>query len=98
MLPFLGLLFAFLGNIFYSLKPNYFIGIRTPWSLEDEQNWRRTHQLAGKVWFAGGLLIILLSMLLPLQAAIIAFISITLIISIIPIVYSFQIYQRTKTI
>ncbi len=64
-LPISGLFFAFLGNVFYSVKPNYFVGIRTPWALENEQNWRKTHQLAGKLWFAAGLLSILLTLMLP---------------------------------
>jgi len=38
LFPLIGLLMAFLGNMMYNIKPNYFVGIRTPWTLEDEDN------------------------------------------------------------
>ncbi|PVY38572.1 SdpI family protein [Pontibacter virosus] len=41
----IGGLFIALGNYFQAVKPNYFIGIRTPWTLESEQVWRKTHRL-----------------------------------------------------
>ena len=45
----IGCLFIFIGNLLPKTKHNYFIGIRTPWTLADEQNWFRTHRLAGKI-------------------------------------------------
>lgn len=51
------LLIAFFGNNFYNIKPNYFAGYRLPWTLESEDNWRKTHHLAGRLWFFGGLLL-----------------------------------------
>ena len=52
----MGLLFALLGNNMYNIKPNYFAGIRLPWTFESEDNWRKTHHLAGRFWFFGGLI------------------------------------------
>ena len=49
----IGLLFTILGNYFKTIKPNYFIGIRTPWTLENEDVWKKTHLLGGKLWFVG---------------------------------------------
>ena len=54
----IGVLFAILGNYFKTLRANYFIGIKTPWTLENETVWKETHKLAGKIWFIGGLMII----------------------------------------
>ena len=59
----LGFLFAVMGNLMPKIRQNYFIGIKTPWALEDEDNWRRTHRMAGRLWFAAGLLMMLLSVL-----------------------------------
>lgn len=56
-----GILFAYMGNIMHSIKPNYFAGIRLPWTLESEANWKATHRFASKIWFAGGILIALLA-------------------------------------
>ncbi|MDQ0197774.1 SdpI family protein [Neobacillus ginsengisoli] len=45
----LGLLFIGMGNYMTQLRPNYFIGIRNPWTLASEQVWRKTHRLGGFV-------------------------------------------------
>ena len=55
----LGILFIALGNYFKVIQPNYFIGIRTPWTLESKEVWKLTHIMAGKLWIVGGLLIVL---------------------------------------
>ena len=94
IVPVLGLFFAFLGSTFSSLQPNYFVGIRTPWTLENKENWKLTHKLASKLWIAGGLLAIPLSFFLPFEIAIFSFIGITLIICIIPFVFSYRQYKR----
>ena len=51
-----GLLFMFIGNSIGRVRPNYFVGIRTPWTLANEEVWRRTHRFAGPVMMVGGLL------------------------------------------
>ena len=61
---FIGGLFAVLGNYFRDMKPNYYIGIRTPWTLEDERVWYNTHKLGPTVWIVGGLTLLLGSMLI----------------------------------
>ncbi len=96
LLPLMGLFFAWLGNLMHSVKPNYFVGIRTPWTLEDEDTWRKTHQLAGKLWFAGGLLITLLALITPAKYALTLMLLITAIITIIPVVYSYRYFQLHK--
>ncbi len=56
------LLFAVLGNYLPNLRPNYFIGIRTPWTLENAETWRATHRLGGKLMFFGSLLLLVLDL------------------------------------
>jgi len=97
-LPILGLFFAYMGNVMYSVKPNYFVGIRTPWALENEDNWRKTHQLAGKLWFAGGILIAILTFFMDLKQGMIALFCIAFIITIIPVVYSYLIFRGQRAI
>jgi uncharacterized membrane protein len=92
----LGGLFAVLGNLFHNIKPNYFIGIRMPWTLEDPDNWRKTHQLGGKIWVAGGLLMVLINILIsPSYVFVINMIILTLMV-LIPVVYSYRYYQSQK--
>ncbi|HEY6504786.1 MAG TPA: SdpI family protein [Chitinophagaceae bacterium] len=91
-----GLLFSFLGNYMYNIKPNYFAGFRLPWTLENETNWKKTHQLAGKLWFTGGILIALISLFLSFKTSVIIFLIITAILVIIPAVYSYRMYKKQK--
>ena len=93
--PLVGLLFAFLGNYFKTIKPNYFIGIRTPWTLENEEVWKKTHLMGGKLWFVGGLLMAL-TFLLPNEMQLYTFLGITAVISIVPIVYSYLEFKKIK--
>jgi len=88
------LLFCFLGNIMYNIRPNYFAGIRTPWTLEDPENWKATHRLAGKTWFIGGILMAVVTLLLPGVVAVVAFLIVTGIITLIPVVYSFRWFRK----
>jgi uncharacterized membrane protein len=93
----IGILYLVFGNYFKTLKANYFIGIRTPWTLENETVWKETHKLGGKMWFIGGLAVILSSLLLEKQTNFTMFIVITAIITIIPVVYSYLKFQKLKT-
>lgn len=92
----IGVLYIILGNYFKTIKANYFIGIRTPWTLENETVWRETHKLGGKMWFIGGIIVVLSSLILDKQPNFILFLIITGIISIIPIVYSYIIFKKEK--
>lgn len=93
--PLIGLLFAFLGNYFKTIKPNYFIGIRTPWTLENEEVWKKTHLMGGKLWFIGGLLMAL-TFLIPNEMQLYTFLGITAVITIVPIVYSYLEFKKIK--
>ena len=91
-----GLLFAIIGNYFYTIKPNYFAGLRTPWALENEENWRLTHKLGGKLWFAGGLVIAAIGLFLNNAALFIVLMAVILIMVAIPIIYSYRVYVKRK--
>jgi uncharacterized membrane protein len=90
----MGLLFALLGNNMYNIKPNYFAGLRLPWTLENEDNWRKTHQFAGRLWFFGGLGFAAMVFLLNNQWAIyMAAITLAILI-LIPVFYSYNLYKN----
>ncbi|AFL79783.1 putative integral membrane protein [Aequorivita sublithincola DSM 14238] len=85
----IGAFFVLLGNYFKTIKPNYFVGIRTPWTLENESIWKTTHRFAGKLWVAGGLIIIISCFIFNEQTASTLFLIITGIITLIPIAHSY---------
>ncbi|MFD2248299.1 SdpI family protein [Pontibacter ruber] len=85
----LGAMFVGLGNYFQAIKPNYFIGIRTPWTLESEHVWRKTHRLGGRLWMIGGLLMMVLALLPFDQFRQVLFLVIVGVLVLIPVIYSF---------
>lgn len=50
----IGLLFVVLGNVMGKVRPNYFVGIRTPWTLSSARSWEKTHRAGGRVFVVGG--------------------------------------------
>lgn len=91
-----GLLFAVIGNYMPNLKPNYFAGMRLPWTLENADNWRKTHLLAGRLFFAGGLFIAFICLFLPPIWSMICFFVVTIPITVVPMVYSYRLYKKQK--
>ncbi len=88
----LGVVFIVIGNYLPKTKQAYTMGIRLPWTLASEENWNRTHRLAGFVWVIGGALIVLLTLL---RVTIIwPLIAITAVLALVPTVYSFILYRR----
>lgn len=88
-----GAVIVVLGNYLPKCKPNYTIGIKLPWTLASEDNWRKTHRFAGFVWIVGGILI-----------AVSAFaankwlmIGTIILLAFIPTVYSYCIYRKDKS-
>ena len=91
----IGAFYAVFGNYLQTVKPNYFIGFRTPWTLENEQTWRNTHRLAGRLWMAGGLFILTISLTLTNKVALgISFAIITIILVVVPIIYSYAQFKK----
>ncbi len=59
LVPGMGLMFFFLGKLIQKAQPNWFIGVRTPWTISSPVVWRKTHDLAGKLFMASGLIALL---------------------------------------
>lgn len=65
LLVLLGLFFVLIGNYLTTVQPNYFVGIRTPWTLESPTVWARTHRLGGMLFCLVGVLLVVLAFVLP---------------------------------
>ena len=86
------ILFTLLGIYMGNISPNYFVGIKVPWTLNNDEVWIRTHKLAGKLWFWGCILGIV-SLFFVKNAALVMF-PVIIVITVVPIVYSYIIYQK----
>jgi uncharacterized membrane protein len=90
------LLFAILGNYFSQFRPNYFIGIRTPWTLENDTVWRKTHQMAGKLWFWTAIALIPFVFWFESQVIVPIHLAATLILALAPVIYSYVVFGQIK--
>ena len=91
----LGIVFTIIGNYLPKCRQNDTIGIKIIWTLSDEENWNATHRLAGKIWTAGGLLLLLCAFLsgtaLPWVMPVVLGIMV-----VIPIAYSWWFHREQK--
>lgn len=88
-----GIVFLIVGNYLPKCRYNHTIGIKLPWTFASEENWNATHRFAGKVWMAGGILL-LLTAFLPAKYTFIGFIAAMILLVVIPTVYSWR-YSQT---
>ncbi len=89
----LGLLFLALGNYLPRVRSNWWVGIRTPWTLSSERVWRETHRLGGRTFVAGGL-VTMVAALVPVQVAPWVALLGLLLAGFVPVVYSYVLWRR----
>lgn len=95
LFPMLGLLFIAVGNWLPKIKQNSTLGIKIRWTLYNEENWNKTHRVAGFVWVIGGVLFCLMGFvaekmllfLLPIQI---------ILLACVPMVYSWNLARKQK--
>lgn len=85
-----GILFLVIGNYLPKCKRNYTMGIKLPWTLNSDENWNRTHRLAGFVWTVGSIVWIFAALF---QNGLFA-LPVMLLMVVIPVVYSFVLYKK----
>ena len=88
----LGLMFIIIGNYLPKARQNYTIGIKIPWTLANEENWNRTHRLAGYLWMVCGILMVLISVMRLGQAQ--WLVGIILIMVLVPCIYSYWLHAK----
>jgi uncharacterized membrane protein len=90
--PTFGLLFFYIGILVENAKRNWFIGIRTPWTLSSEKVWNKTHKLGGKLFKIAGI-IAFFGILSPTYAIIFVFLPV-IAVAIYAVAYSYFEYQK----
>jgi len=86
----IGVVLAIVGNYLPKCKQNYTIGIKIPWTLNSEENWNKTHRLAGWVWSIGGLVIALTGFLGGFEI----FLGVVLVMVLVPLIYSYLLHRK----
>ncbi len=90
MMLFFGAMFIVIGNYLPKCKQNYTIGIKIPWTLNDEENWNYSHRVSGKIWVAGGVIILLTAVFRQIWI----FFVILAIMLIIPFMLSYLFHRK----
>lgn len=88
-----GLLFVVIGNYMGKVRKNFFIGIRTPWTLASDEVWARTHRLGGRLFMLCGALLMLTAYW---QESVFAVVWIVVAIALSLVVYSYLLYRRIE--
>ena len=91
----IGLLFIVLGNFMGKIKPNWFVGIRTPWTLSSENVWTKTHRFGGFMMMLFGVLIII-SPLLSKSLGIAVFVLGIVLVTVGSFVYSYILFRQER--
>lgn len=89
-----GALFVILGNYISKVPRNFFIGIRTPWTLADEDVWFRTHRLGSRMFVAGGLVLMAGGPFVRGRSAEVFLLAVVITAALIPVVYSYLTYRK----
>jgi len=92
----IGLLFIVLGNYLTRVEPNWFVGIRTPWTLSSDTVWRKTHRTGGWLMVLAGFLVAA-CVFLPHGAFLPALLAALVIAAVIPIVQSYVLWKREQS-
>lgn len=86
----MGALFIIIGNYLPKCKQSYTMGIKLPWTLEDEENWNKTHRFAGFIWVICGVIM----MVSAIIGAFLIFFVLLVPMVAVPVVYSYSLYKK----
>jgi uncharacterized membrane protein len=90
----IGALMAVIGSLLGRLKKNFWIGVRTPWTLSNDEVWARTNRVTGQILIAGGLVTVAASFFGTV--AVVTLIAAVAVVVTVSIVYSFVLYRRIE--
>ncbi len=88
----MGAMFIVIGNYLPKARQNYTVGIRLPWTLANEENWNRTHRLAGYLWMIGGSVIVINALAGIIKAE--WMIAVFMVMALVPSVYSYLLHVK----
>jgi uncharacterized membrane protein len=91
-----GVLFVVIGNLLPRARPNWFVGIRTPWTLSSDRVWEKTHRFGGHVFVAGGIVIVLAALAMT-QWAHIVLVTVVLLCTASVLTYSYVEWKREQS-
>jgi uncharacterized membrane protein len=95
LMPAIGILFIVAGIMMGKAKRNYLIGIRTPWTLSNDEVWNRTHKLGSRLFIITGFIVALLAIFIT-STVVYVMLGLVLATALISIIYSYVVYKRLE--
>jgi len=89
-----GALFVVIGNYMGKIRQNFFVGLRTPWSLSDPEVWSRSQRFGGWMFVLGGLAFMVEAAIWKYEIPV--FIAVIIAVAVVPVVYSYVLYRQRK--
>lgn len=89
-----GLLFVFLGNIMPKVKSNFYMGVRTPWTLSDSDVWFKTNRLSGYMFFISGFIICICPFIFSEKSTFVVLMAIIIVSAAVPAAMSYLWYRQ----
>lgn len=93
IVPFLSVFFIIMGIFMPKIKKNWFVGIKTPWTLQSDEVWIKTHKFARTSMIIGGILAFF-TVFLKSEVAFSFFITVVLVSALLPVLYSYLVYRK----
>lgn len=91
----MGVLFILIGNSMGKIEQNWFVGLRTPWTLSDPEIWRKSQRLGGLLFVLGGIATLIMSLTMKSDLVLfVTFMTIILSVSVIPVGYSYYLARK----
>jgi uncharacterized membrane protein len=87
-------LFGVIGLVIGNTRSNWFLGVRTPWTLSSERSWERTHRLAGRLFLASAAIMLVASVVGTPELVFFAVIGSVLLVTVVVVVYSYMVWRE----
>ena len=91
-----GVLITGIGLYLRNLKPNYYVGVRTPYTLKSPEIWTETHRMASTLWISAGVVTIIAGFFLSLITGVFIIFFLAIVLAALPYIYSFRLYNKDK--
>ena len=91
----MGLLFMVIGNFMGQFRHNYFIGIKTPWTLASEDVWQKTHRFGARIWVGSGLVMAITGLFFGGQRGFLLVMASIAVAALVPVIYAYLLYKKT---
>ena len=92
-----GILFLVIGNMLPKSRPSFFVGIRTPWTITNADNWVATHRLGGKLFLGAGVVMVLAGLIdMPNELRMMLVLGSTMAAALVPVAHSWYFWNRTQ--